>query len=226
MAQSSRPCDGCGTEVPRTKPTGPIPWFCSDDCKPRCVVDGCEGPRRKREWCASHYHQQHRTGVAQPFKFKWADPTPCLVCGNPPTYSFREFCSGTCRFLWRKYDGKVPAMSACLSCGCDIDLTEKVGKQGHRRNPLTKFCRRCKQDNRKHGTSVHALAKRDGTNCGICGYPVDMTLRRGDPGGVFCASVDHIIPRAHGGTHDPTNLQLAHFWCNAVKSDRTAEGAA
>lgn len=63
-----------------------------------------------------------------------------------------------------------------------------------------------------------ALAERDGTDCGICGEVVDLTLSR--RASVFCASIDHVVPRAHGGTDDPTNLQLAHYWCNAVKSDR------
>ncbi len=68
--------------------------------------------------------------------------------------------------------------------------------------------------------TVAELAERDGTLCTICGDEVDMTLRRKDS--VFCASIDHRIPRALGGTDDPENLALAHFWCNAVKSDRVA----
>lgn len=44
-----------------------------------------------------------------------------------------------------------------------------------------------------------------------------MDAHRPDP---LCPSVDHIIARANGGTNDPANLQLAHLWCNQVKSDR------
>lgn len=66
--------------------------------------------------------------------------------------------------------------------------------------------------------TVGELAQRDGTDCGICGGPVDMSLRKADSR--MCASIDHIVPRAHGGTNDPANLQLAHLQCNAVKSDR------
>jgi 5-methylcytosine-specific restriction endonuclease McrA len=36
----------------------------------------------------------------------------------------------------------------------------------------------------------------------------------------FRPSVDHIIPRALGGTHDPENLQLTHLVCNLIKHDR------
>jgi len=37
---------------------------------------------------------------------------------------------------------------------------------------------------------------------------------------LFRASVDHIVPYAIGGSHEPDNLQLAHLWCNLVKSKR------
>lgn len=54
--------------------------------------------------------------------------------------------------------------------------------------------------------------------CGICGQLVDKSLRFPDP---MSATVDHIIPVAKGG--HPTNLnnlQLAHLYCNRVKSDK------
>lgn len=46
--------------------------YCDDDCKPRCEVEGCVEPIRKRDWCASHYDQHHRTGQEPtPFAYKW-----------------------------------------------------------------------------------------------------------------------------------------------------------
>ncbi len=56
------------------------------------------------------------------------------------------------------------------------------------------------------------------TICGICGLPVDKSLKYPDP---LSPTVDHIIPVSRGG--DPTdidNLQLAHFICNTRKSDK------
>ena len=53
--------------------------------------------------------------------------------------------------------------------------------------------------------------------CGICGQPVDKTLKYPHP---MSATCDHIIPVSRGG--DPTsldNLQLAHFSCNRQKWD-------
>jgi len=53
--------------------------------------------------------------------------------------------------------------------------------------------------------------------CGICGKPVDKSLKYPDP---MSPTVDHIIPVSRNG--DPTsldNLQLAHRYCNRMKSD-------
>lgn len=55
--------------------------------------------------------------------------------------------------------------------------------------------------------------------CGICGRPVDKTLRFPDP---WSAVVDHIIPVTKGGNpSDISNLQLAHNCCNRQKADKT-----
>ena len=54
--------------------------------------------------------------------------------------------------------------------------------------------------------------------CGICGDPVDMSLKHGHP---MAATIDHIIPIAKGGhPSDIENLQLAHWTCNRQKSDK------
>ena len=54
--------------------------------------------------------------------------------------------------------------------------------------------------------------------CGICGQPVDMSLKVGDP---MAPCVDHIVPIAKGGHPSAMeNLQLAHWACNRQKSDK------
>ena len=59
------------------------------------------------------------------------------------------------------------------------------------------------------------------TICGICGKPVDFSLKFPDP---MSPTIDHIIPVAKGGhPSDIDNLQLAHFYCNRQKSDRLAK---
>ena len=59
--------------------------------------------------------------------------------------------------------------------------------------------------------------------CGICGKPVDKSLKYPHP---LSATVDHIIPLDRGGhPSDLANLQLAHFCCNRQKSNRLMENA-
>jgi 5-methylcytosine-specific restriction endonuclease McrA len=56
------------------------------------------------------------------------------------------------------------------------------------------------------------------TVCGICGEPVDMSLRYPNP---LSKSIDHIIPLARGGhPTDLSNLQLAHLACNKSKGEK------
>lgn len=56
------------------------------------------------------------------------------------------------------------------------------------------------------------------TICGICGKPVDMSLRWPNP---MSKCIDHIIPVSKGGhPSDIDNLQLAHMCCNREKSDK------
>ena len=199
--------------------------FCSEECKPRCSVRDCDGPSRKRGWCASHYAQAYASGTDPvPFKHKWSPHGPCLNCGTDSADSIhRRYCSDSCRVSYGMYGGPRPTATNCVACGIAIDLTART-KRGQLRKTVTKFCRPCKQDYNKYKMSARELAARDGTDCGICGQPVDITLSRAD--GLQCPSVDHVLPRSRGGTHDPANLQLAHLRCNMAKSDRVSPSPA
>lgn len=66
---------------------------------------------------------------------------------------------------------------------------------------------------RKHNAfiapvSFSDILNRDRGICGICDKPImEPTIE-----------LDHIIPLAAGGTHEPKNIQLAHRTCNRRKS--------
>ena len=59
-----------------------------------------------------------------------------------------------------------------------------------------------------------AIRDRDGWICGICGDSVDPAAKYPD---LMSASLDHIVPLAAGGTHEPSNCQCAHWLCNSLK---------
>lgn len=59
------------------------------------------------------------------------------------------------------------------------------------------------------------------TVCGICGKPVDFSIKYPHP---LSPCIDHIIPVAKNGhPSDIDNLQLAHWTCNRQKSDKLIE---
>ena len=63
-----------------------------------------------------------------------------------------------------------------------------------------------------------AIILRTQNICGICGMPVDKSRKYPDP---LSPCVDHIIPIARGGHPSAIeNLQLAHWKCNRMKSDK------
>lgn len=216
MPGDTRPCPTCGITMTRTRC---FPKFCSEDCRPRCAVDGCQNPMRKLTWCSGHYQQQRDSGAPPgPFKHRWSKRIPCLNCdASTDNSKHRKFCTDACRVAFAIYGGPRPTHVNCVACGTEVSLLTR-GKRGQRRKSCVKFCNPCRQDYDKYKMTARELAVRDGTDCGICGTTVDMTLPLS--GDLMRPSVDHILARANGGTHDPDNLQLAHLQCNMRKSNR------
>ena len=61
------------------------------------------------------------------------------------------------------------------------------------------------------------------TVCAICGRPVNFDLKFPDP---WSATIDHIVPISEGGSPaDISNMQLAHFRCNRLKSTKVIRAA-
>lgn len=256
MAQTSRPCKGCGHPIYRTSPTSSIKHYHGPECRPRCSiegcdkpihtrgmcsahatrdtrygdplapllrqknsglcgVDGCDRPMRKVGLCASHYQQARVTKAPKPFRYTWSDEPNCLICGERNgKFKSRKFCSAACQRMFARH-GLERANPNCARCGVEVDLSER-GKGGKRRRTDTKLCRKCKAQTRTEATPGE-LALRDGPHCQLCGCDVDLAARAPDP---MRASVDHIVPRAWGGSDAAENNQLTHLLCNQIKSDR------
>ena len=106
-------------------------------------------------------------------------------------------------FAWLPYE-KCPGGAKNMPRGC-----YKNRPTSHQR-PESDPARRAVFDNNKK------IILATQTICGICGQPVDKSLKYPDP---FSPTVDHIIPCARGGSDDLDNLQLAHRKCNREKSD-------
>lgn len=118
---------------------------------------------------------------------------PCRQCGADYFDSQRPtFCSDACADRHRAEDALAMAEAAREQ----LDLRTATGWL-HR---LFRY-----------------LERRDGDECYLCERPIK--LKSVGPSG---PSVDHLIPRSKGGTHDLANLALVHRRCNSAKGNRAA----
>lgn len=85
---------------------------------------------------------------------------------------------------------------------------KKGGKPDAKDKAVRKLKRTCMTWPRKHHYYKKLLVERDGLRCHYC----DVVMNYRD------AQIDHVIPKARGGTDAPINLVLACATCNHVKS--------
>lgn len=214
-----RKCLTCGSELPEEFGQR---RYCGPGCRPRCKAEGCDEPYRSNDgYCARHKSLVRKYGQPEG-GYEWtpkSEEYTCVVCGVvfPGENGRRKHCSNNCQVLDSTYKGNVPALDfECALCGKHIVRNRRDALHQRSDKRLCDPCRRMKS--KRHRSSPGALAKRDGTDCGICGQPVDMDLAYPD---LMRGSVDHIIPVALGGPlSDPENLQLAHLRCNLIKQAR------
>ena len=69
---------------------------------------------------------------------------------------------------------------------------------------------------RVQGKARVAVFENANWHCQLCGALIDPRLTFPSPGS---PSIDHIIPLADGGPHEPSNWQAAHLICNIDKGN-------
>lgn len=67
------------------------------------------------------------------------------------------------------------------------------------------------------GRDVTWLMARDGTDCMLCGRPLDRSIK--DDRHPMCITFDHITPRSKGGADTLANQRLAHRECNELRGN-------
>lgn len=212
-------CATCGNLF-EVGPKGHNAKFCSEECKPLCSIDKCRRPAQSHGWCTMHYRRYLTHGdPTTSNRTEWATEWVCVVCGAEVDKGSgrRAHCSGRCQQLWARAAGKVERSRECIRCGGHIDLFEGATPSRKRRADVA-LCVECKgRDRRPARRQLEHLLIRDFLICGICDQPIDPDLKWPER---QSATVDHILPVAHGGTDDLDNLQLAHFACNSTKQNR------
>lgn len=99
-----------------------------------------------------------------------------------------------------------------------------------RKGMASPYCsKKCNRKDNSKGDFISrserlAIYERDNWTCQLCFEPVDPNLHYLDD---WAASLDHIVPRSHMlfPDHSPSNLRLAHRWCNSARGDESNECA-
>jgi endogenous inhibitor of DNA gyrase (YacG/DUF329 family) len=215
-----------------------------------CTDDGCTRPLRARGLCGTHYNQRHHPGRHR------KSAIPCAWCGRiclkraDQRHALR-FCSLDCRDTWSRRDrlpvlfvGQVvrprpvrpePPRSTrrwvagnCHRCGkpyvaedytntarfCSVSCSRRVTKHRYRARKHSAYV---------SNVSPRLIYERDGWICQLCMLPIDRAQVVPAP---LAVVLDHVIPLARGGTHEPGNVQCAHFLCNSIKGDGRSVNAA
>ena len=211
MQSEARPCRKCGTTFARThRGAGRPAEYCSEACR--------------------------RDRIA--LRFRSCDHCGTAFVPDPAHWRTGRFCSKTCRDAgWLAAsnaayrDRATPREYTCEECSGAFTLvavTHRLTGQTRRR-----FCSyQCKSRRnfrelygagggrrfgRVNGRARLAVFERDGWRCQLCHAVVDRSLAYPSPG---MATIDHVIPLASGGSHDPSNWQTAHLGCNVEKGTR------
>lgn len=122
--------------------------------------------------------------------------------------------TGTCAVCGNVFTTHNPSQKTCSKqCGKRYSYARKqhrIPKEQRIDNDIT----------------LEALYRRDSGVCYLCGGKCDWNDRDKEKNtcGANYPTIDHIIPVARGGLHAWNNVRLAHFICNALKSDEVMEG--
>lgn len=159
----------------------------------------------------------------------------CRICGVEVEQTLergrRLYCSDDCRaekqLRRSRHRRGTPdvRLLTCANCGKEW---EQAPTRGGVHTYCSEACSNEVRGDRRRARKLDAFVapvsrqrifERDGWRCGICGKKVDKRKRHPHP---MAATLDHIIPLAAGGTHEPANVQCAHARCNSSKRDRPA----
>lgn len=199
-AKVTVPCDWCAKPcikgAGRDKRYGGL--FCSYPCR-----DAWCNWKAGRDRCL--VPESHR---AHP---KWRDPASLLpVLYVAPVYlpALPPPLRWVCGICVRCGDSYIAEDYTDTARYCSVRCMRRVQRHRYRAR---------KADAYVADVSPSKIYERDGWRCQLCRKKVDRTKTAPHP---KAPVVDHVVPLADGGTHEPANVQCAHFLCNSIKGDR------
>jgi 5-methylcytosine-specific restriction endonuclease McrA len=162
-------------------------------------------------YCSLVCAQRHRAGWSTSKDIVVYAGTPKPVSPLVHTRTANRLTCGSCRVcgdLFVSFETGVTCSSTCWK----IRQRELRHEAGQRRRALKRNA---------YVSPVYRknVFKSDGYRCHICNK---MTNKNAIVPHPMAPTIDHVIPLAKGGTHEPINCRTAHFICNSTKGDRLA----
>jgi len=207
-------CGICGKQFLNSKK---YPKYCSDECKEKAAALQYE---RDKEYTKEYARVNYKPPVPTKRNCKWCnaefdatgkkgycceDHMYMAMWGHPKPKDIFKVCKICYKEFVTKKPGKI-----CCSRSCSIMLRKSRKADEHQRRKTKERKAFVKRVVRLD------IFERDNWICQICNKKVDHKLKFPHP---MSATIDHIVPIANGGTHEPRNCQLAHFVCNSKKSN-------
>lgn len=136
-----------------------------------------------------------------------------LIRNANDLYSNKQIGFGVCEYCGSLFIGNT---KYCSSRCCE---------RKHDHIKTRKRIERAKANGKVDYTiSLPKLIKRDNNKCYICGGECNTNdytyVGNQFVAGNYYPSIDHVIPLAKGGTHQWSNVRLAHKICNSLKGDK------
>ncbi|MEU1497264.1 HNH endonuclease signature motif containing protein [Streptomyces sp. NPDC005732] len=189
----------------------------------------------------AHYSRRYDGGRVKAY------PIICIECGAEATVTkpAAQYCSHSCWYkasharhaqvemAWKPLL-RAPRLATVIltrplrrrwfSARCPMCSTWFVTDNPRDQNCSRRCGRRAAKDRRRaleRGAFVEHVSRRevyvrDQWTCQLCGEAV---LRDEVVPHPQAPTLDHIVALSQGGTHELSNVQLAHFYCNTIKND-------
>lgn len=199
------PCHVCNT--PCAKTNGYTRTVCSYACRWFLQNEQHSSPVwfPQCEWCGAYFasrvpDERWCTSTCQTLATRTTGPSCrvflpiCVVCGN----------------IFATPYTRVTCSSQCA----------QVKRRDDRRREKHKY-RAQKRNAFVAPVSPRVIFERDRWRCHLCGKAI---RRRAVVPAPLAPVLDHVIPLAKGGTHEPANVRAAHYLCNSIKSDGYVDG--
>lgn len=233
-------CVVCGVDFEKERQGGRPPSVCSQECKAE------QARRRASDWYAANpervknYREINREKIAEGNRAyyatnpeaekkrarRWqvANPDKVAVIKQREKYSgkpraraakFRAENPELFKQRQRDYYWSNPEVGRKRALQWAKDNPEKAARLNSRNNRRRKAVMRGASLTERFDAAD--IYERDAWICGLCGRPIDQTLKYPDR---MSASLDHVVPISKGGQHTRANAQAAHYTCNSSKRDR------